>query len=171
MCTRTGPQRDIPFCGWKIVSPGSYYLACARRYVLPLRSNRALVNCPHVLPRFQVLHVYLGYLVFVVMLIQTTIGMLKYYFFKPGWAKSHNTIGLAVWIIGCLNIFVAGCFWASTSYGPINQYASALCMVGTIVMALYVRMKSKGHLSTHTTIGISGNLELYDRIPNIEDGD
>ena len=44
-------------------------------------------------------------------------------------------------------------------------------MVGTIVMALYVRMKSKGHLSAHTTIGISGNLELYDRIPNIENGD
>ena len=121
-------------------------------------------SCAHL----KVVHVYVGYLVLLATLIQSVVGALKYAILKPGRAKCHNTIGLIVWIVGFLDIFLAGCFWSSPSYGPVIMGLSTFCVVGTLMTALYVRIKSRNY---PLTAGFTSNLESYDRVPNITPGD
>ena len=112
------------------------------------------------------MHVYVGYLVLLVTVIQTITGVLKYCLFKPGRVKSHNTIGLIVWMIGCANIFLAGCFWSSPFYGPGIMGLSALSVVGTVVTSLYIRSKSSGCHTPLVSVTGTCNSESYDRVPN-----
>ena len=48
---------------------------------------------------------------------------------------------------------------------------SGVCLIGTVVSALYIRIKSRSYRPTSMSAGATDNLESYDKVPNIESGD
>ena len=63
------------------------------------------------------LHVWIGYLVLVLMLLQTLVGMSKY--FEMVKAKFHGKLGLYIYVGGICNICIASIFWNSESWKGI----------------------------------------------------
>ena len=104
-----------------------------------------------------------------VVLMQTITGMLKCCFPKSCRFNSHNKIGLIVWIIGCVNILLAGCFWSSPFYGAGIMGLSSLSVVGAVVTTLYIRNKSRSFQTPLLSVVGTRDLGSYDRIRNFNE--
>ena len=93
-------------------------------------------------PTIKKVHVWLGYALILLTLFQVTVGLNKYAKKSrtgKSIAKWHGYLGLAIYLLGQTNIFIAALFWGTASW---NKPMALGCTLASTAALMYLRFHS-----------------------------
>ena len=104
-------------------------------YISHARQNHSQFGIGHAF--INALHVWIGYLVLLLMLLQSFVGMSKYFGFAK--AKWHGKLGVYIYFGGILNICIAAIFWNSESWRGIVRFIVILTALSLALITLWIK--------------------------------
>ena len=88
-------------------------------------------------------HVWVGYLVLLLVLLQGVVGISKYVSLPKKMLKWHGKLGPICWVLGCCNVFLGACFWAKPSYTTLVQMVVLMSVLVVVSMTMLLRTLSQ----------------------------
>ena len=90
-------------------------------------------------PFLRQVHVWLGYVVLLLVATQISVGISKFYNLPEKILRWHGKLGIAVFCGGLLNIFIASMFWRSSIFSLPVSITTCFLLSAVLGLVLYVR--------------------------------